>query len=159
MRFKYMGEVGECTKGKYSKKWGNFSSCNAQEMDFQDWLDQGEKPKGLFCLWSMRHWRWERERGKDRTDGYRALEMGQKRWALACRIWQSKPWKLEIPAITVISTPHEDCNDVCIHASVISILKQESASADAGYSSILGAYDNKLEIGDGRYLLHHISTL
>lgn len=62
-------------------------------------------------------------------------------------------------AITVISAPHEDCGDVCTHASVISILKQESASTDAAASSIVGAYDNKTETSDGGYLLHHISTL
>lgn len=95
---KYTEEVSECKKGRYRKKWGHFSSCNAEEMDFQDWLDREEKPMGLFCLRSMRHLRWERERGGDGVDGYRVLEMGRGRWALACRIWQSKFWKPEIPS-------------------------------------------------------------
>lgn len=43
------------------------------------------------------------------------------------------------PAITVIPTPPEDCSDVCTHASVISMLKQESASMAAGSFSISGA--------------------
>lgn len=42
---------------------------------------------------------------------------------------------------------------------MISILKQESVSTDAGYSSISGAYDNKIEAGDGRYVPHHMATL
>lgn len=48
-------------------------------MDFQDWLNQEEKPMGLSCAWSMRKLRWERERDEDGVDGYRTLEMGQER--------------------------------------------------------------------------------